>query len=55
LLLTMSEGTQCSAVERVSGKVTFKDLEAYMLKQGDAAPNTSDRQECLENLSNEFV
>ena len=38
-----------------SGKASFRDLEAYMLKQGDAAPNTSGRQEFLENLINEFI
>ena len=37
------------------GKTSFKDLEAYMLKQGEAAPNTSGRQEFLENLINEFI
>jgi len=38
-----------------TGKVGFKELEAYMLKQGDIAPNSSGRQEFLENLINEFV
>lgn len=38
-----------------SGKSSFADLEAYMLKKGDAAPNTSGRQEFLENLINEFI
>ena len=38
-----------------SGKSSFKELEAYMLKQGDAAPNASGRQEFLENLINEFI
>ena len=38
-----------------SGKSSFKDLEAYMLKKGEAAPNTSGRQEFLENLINEFI
>lgn len=38
-----------------AGKATFKELEAYMLKQGDAAPNASGRQEYLENLINEFI
>ncbi|MCX6883758.1 MAG: xylose isomerase [Verrucomicrobia bacterium] len=38
-----------------SGKASFKDLEAYMLKKGEAAPNTSGRQELLENLMNEFI
>ena len=38
-----------------SGKSSFKELEAYMLKQGEAAPNASGRQEYLENLINEFI
>lgn len=38
-----------------SGKTTLKDLEAYILKKGEAAPNTSGRQEYLENLINEFI
>lgn len=38
-----------------AGKATFKELEAYMLKQSDAAPNASGRQEYLENLINEFI
>jgi xylose isomerase len=38
-----------------SGKVGFKELEAYLLKQGDATPNVSGRQEFLENLINEFI
>jgi xylose isomerase len=38
-----------------AGKVGFKELEAYMLKQGEVTPNTSGRQEFLENLINEFV
>lgn len=37
------------------GKAGFKELETYMLKRGDAAPNVSGRQEFLENLINEFV
>ena len=38
-----------------AGKVGFKELETYMLKQGEAAANTSGRQEYLENLINEFI
>ena len=38
-----------------AGKVGFKQLEAYILPKGDAAPNTSGRQEFLENLINEFI
>jgi xylose isomerase len=37
------------------GKVGLKELEAYMLKKGDISPNTSGRQELLENLINEFI
>jgi xylose isomerase len=42
-----------AAVEQ--GKAGFAELEAYMLKKGDIAPNTSGRQEYLENLINEFI
>jgi xylose isomerase len=38
-----------------AGKMNLADLEAYMLKKGDAARNTSGRQEFLENLINEFI
>jgi xylose isomerase len=38
-----------------AGKVGFKELEAYMLKKGEIAPNESGRQEMLENLINEFI
>jgi xylose isomerase len=38
-----------------SGKAGLKELEAYTLKQGEVAPNTSGRQEFLENLINEFI
>jgi xylose isomerase len=38
-----------------AGKVGFNELEAYMLKKGDAAPNASGRQELLEALINEFI
>jgi xylose isomerase len=38
-----------------AGKATFKDLEGYMLKKGEPAPNASGRQEYLENLINEFI
>ena len=37
------------------GKVDFQELETYMLKKGEAAPNVSGRQEFLENLINEFI
>jgi len=38
-----------------AGKAGFKELEAYILKKGEPAPNTSGRQEMLENLINEFI
>jgi xylose isomerase len=38
-----------------SGKSDFAALEKYMLKKGEPAPNTSGRQEFLENLINEFI
>ena len=38
-----------------SGKVGFKELEAYILKKGEADANMSGRQEYLENLINEFI
>jgi xylose isomerase len=37
------------------GEVGFEDLEAYMLKKGEADPNTSGRQEYLESIINEFI
>jgi xylose isomerase len=38
-----------------SGKANLKQIEAYILKQGDVTPNSSGRQEFLENLINEFI
>jgi xylose isomerase len=38
-----------------AGKAGFKELAAHMLKQGEVTPNTSGRQEFLENLINEFI
>jgi len=38
-----------------AGKASFTDLEAYMLKKGEADGNVSGRQEFLENLINEFI
>ncbi|MDX6765532.1 MAG: xylose isomerase [Candidatus Methylacidiphilales bacterium] len=37
------------------GKVSLTDLEAYILKKNEITPNTSGRQEYLENLINEFI
>ena len=38
-----------------SGKATLETLEAYMLKRGEVAPNTSGRQELLENIVNRYI
>ena len=38
-----------------SGKAKFEELEAYMLKKGEAAANTSGRQEMLENIVNRYL
>ena len=38
-----------------SGKAGLKEIEAYILKQGEVTPNVSGRQEFLENLINEFI
>ena len=38
-----------------TGKATLKEIEAYIMKKGEAAPNVSGRQEFLENLINEFI
>ena len=38
-----------------AGQVGFKQLEAYMLKKGEADASASGRQEFLENLINEFI
>jgi xylose isomerase len=38
-----------------SGKADFSRLEAYMLEKGEAASNSSGRQEMLENLINQFL
>jgi xylose isomerase len=37
------------------GQADFAALEAYIMKKGDATPNTSGRQEMLEALVNEFI
>jgi xylose isomerase len=37
------------------GRTSLKELEAYILPKGNAAPNSSGRQEFLENLINEFI
>ena len=36
------------------GKAKFEELEAYMLKKGEADPNTSGRQEMIENIINRY-
>ena len=38
-----------------SSKVGLPELEKYMLDKGDAAPNTSGRQEMLENVINRYL
>ncbi|MFO1478028.1 MAG: xylose isomerase [Verrucomicrobiota bacterium] len=38
-----------------SGKCGFKELESFMLRQGNPAGNQSGRQEFLENLINDFI
>lgn len=38
-----------------AGKADFKTLDAYMLRKGEADPNTSGRQEMLENLINLYL
>jgi xylose isomerase len=38
-----------------SGRATLKEIETYILKQGEVTPNASGRQEFLENLINEFI
>jgi xylose isomerase len=38
-----------------AGRVGLPELEAYMLKKGEADANTSGRQEMLENIINEFI
>ena len=37
-----------------TGKANFTSLQHYILKQGEAAPNASARQEYLENLFNRY-
>jgi xylose isomerase len=37
-----------------NGKASFASLEKYMLEKGDVTPNTSGRQEMLENLINTY-
>ena len=38
-----------------SGKQSFTSLEKYMLAKGESEPNTSGRQELLENIVNRYV
>ena len=37
------------------GEVGFSELEAYMLQKGNPTPNTSGRQEMLENIINRYL
>ncbi len=38
-----------------AGKADFKSLESYMLDKGEITPNSSGRQEMLENLINRYL
>jgi len=38
-----------------AGKISLKEIETFILKRGEVSPNTSGRQEFLENLINEFI
>lgn len=38
-----------------AGEATFADLEEYMLAKGEISPNTSGRQEWIENIINQFL
>ncbi|HTN77563.1 MAG TPA: xylose isomerase [Pirellulaceae bacterium] len=38
-----------------AGQHTFKTLDTYMLQRGEVTPNTSGRQEMLENLINRYL
>ena len=38
-----------------SGEIGLEELETYMLEKGEAAPNTSGRQEMLENRFNRYL
>ncbi|HVR73377.1 MAG TPA: xylose isomerase [Planctomycetota bacterium] len=38
-----------------SGRESLASLEKYMLKKGDVTPNTSGRQEMLENIFNMYI
>jgi xylose isomerase len=38
-----------------NGKADLKELEAYILKKGEAAASGSGRQELLENIFNDFI
>jgi xylose isomerase len=38
-----------------SGRAGFTELEKYLLGKGDAAPNSSGRQEMLENIVNRYI
>jgi xylose isomerase len=42
-----------SSIEQ--GKESFESLEKYMLAKGEATPNSSGRQEMLENILNDYL
>jgi len=41
--------------EMGAGKHSFRTLEKYMLKKGEAEPNKSGRQELFENIVNRYM
>ena len=38
-----------------NGQASFGELEKYMLEKGEADPNSSGRQEMLENIINQYI
>ena len=38
-----------------NGTTNFGELESYIIEKGEAAPNSSGRQEMLENLINRYL
>jgi xylose isomerase len=50
-----SSWTSGVGAEIEAGKASFASLEKYMLAKGDVTPNTSGRQELIENLINTYL
>ena len=48
-------GLAASAPRSKPARHSFASLEKYMLEKGDATPNTSGRQEMIENLINTYL